>query len=154
MAPANSKRIFTSVRPARVACLIYQDDDDWQESCLRIIEFFSSVWGGAYDIIVPTDGKDLIKSDSISRKPEFELDIAAIVDGAIVLGEAKKNGRLDIKEIKKYLYIAKKIGAQKLVFATFAPSWSAETQGNIDTIITPAEIEPIILTHTNLVSGR
>ncbi len=52
-----SKRIFTSVRPARVACLIHQDDDDWQINCLRVIEFFSSIWGGAHNIIIPTDGK-------------------------------------------------------------------------------------------------
>src|SRR6267142_1496598 len=61
MAIRKPKRILTNVRPARVACLIYQDDEDWQASCLRIIEFFSSVWGGAYNIIVPTDGKDLAK---------------------------------------------------------------------------------------------
>jgi hypothetical protein len=53
------KRLFTSVRPARVACLVHEEDPDWQESCLRVIEFFSRVWGGAYNIIVPTDGKDL-----------------------------------------------------------------------------------------------
>src|SRR6266852_2112721 len=61
MASISSKRIFTNVRPARVACLVHQDDEDWQQSCMRIIEFFSGVWGGAYNIIVPTDGKDIAK---------------------------------------------------------------------------------------------
>jgi len=53
------KRLFTSVRPARIACLISEQDADWQESSLRIIEFFSRVWGGGNNIIVPTDGNDL-----------------------------------------------------------------------------------------------
>jgi hypothetical protein len=56
MASMQQKRIFTSVRPARVAVVIDQADQDWRSSCLRIIEFLSSTWGGAYNIIVPTDG--------------------------------------------------------------------------------------------------
>lgn len=53
------KRIFTSVRPARVAVFLYQDDPNWQSTCIRIIEFFSGAWGGGYNIIVPTDGKTI-----------------------------------------------------------------------------------------------
>jgi hypothetical protein len=53
------KRIFTSVRPARVAVFLYQDDPNWQSTCIRIIEFFSAAWGGGYNIIVPTDGKTI-----------------------------------------------------------------------------------------------
>jgi hypothetical protein len=101
-----------------------------------------------------TGDLELIKSGSDSRKPEFELDIAAIVDGDIVLGEAKKNNRLDTKEIKKYLHIANKVGAKKLVFATFAASWSSETEKNIANIINAANIEPIILAYANLISGQ
>ena len=56
MQPAEQKKIFTSVRPARVAVLIDQADKDWQSSCMRIIEFLSATWGGASNIIVPTDG--------------------------------------------------------------------------------------------------
>lgn len=50
------KRIFTSVRPARVAVFVSKDDSDWQATCTRVIEYLSAAWGGGYSIIVPTDG--------------------------------------------------------------------------------------------------
>lgn len=50
------KVVQASVRPHRIAILIDKNDDVWQDTCLRIIEFFSQLWGGAYNIIVPTDG--------------------------------------------------------------------------------------------------
>lgn len=53
------KTIHASVRPGRVAILTDRVDDHWQDTCLRIIEFFSRLWGGAYNLIVPTDGKTI-----------------------------------------------------------------------------------------------
>jgi hypothetical protein len=53
------KTINASVRPARVAVLIDKSDEDWQDTCLRVIEFFSQVWGGAHNLIIPTDGKTI-----------------------------------------------------------------------------------------------
>ena len=47
------------VRPARVAVLLNSSDADWKETCLRITEFFTTVWGGKRNIIVPTDGKSI-----------------------------------------------------------------------------------------------
>src|SRR6201991_2430996 len=55
MMSSTFKTISTSVRPARVAVLMNQDDEDWQSTCLRIIEFFSGVWGGAHNIIIPVE---------------------------------------------------------------------------------------------------
>jgi hypothetical protein len=53
------KTVHASVRPARVAILVDRADQDWQHTCLRIIEFYSQLWGGAYNIIVPTDGAQI-----------------------------------------------------------------------------------------------
>jgi hypothetical protein len=53
------KTFRVSVRPARVACFIDANDQDWQAGALNIIEAFSRVWGGAYFIIVPTDGQTI-----------------------------------------------------------------------------------------------
>lgn len=50
------KTVHASVRPARVAILVDKADEDWQHTCLRVIEFYSRVWGGAYNVIIPTDG--------------------------------------------------------------------------------------------------
>ncbi len=53
------KTVHASVRPARVAVLIDKTDSHWEHTCLRIIEFFSQMWGGMYNLIVPTDGKTI-----------------------------------------------------------------------------------------------
>jgi len=53
------KTIHASVRPARIATLLDKSDQDWQDTCLRVIEFYSQLWGGAYNIIVPTDGSKI-----------------------------------------------------------------------------------------------
>jgi len=50
------KTISTSVRPARVTVLLDSTDEDWMENALRVIEHYSTAWGGSHNIIIPTDG--------------------------------------------------------------------------------------------------
>jgi hypothetical protein len=50
------KTVLGSVRPARVALLLDEQDPDWQVMCQGAIQFFSQAWGGEYTLIVPTDG--------------------------------------------------------------------------------------------------
>ena len=35
------------------------DDPNWQDTVLRIIEWFSNCWGGCHGLIVPTDGSTI-----------------------------------------------------------------------------------------------
>jgi hypothetical protein len=51
------RRIFTRLRPAKVVVLVDRNDDQWEDICLRVIEWYSAMWGGARNLIVPTDGK-------------------------------------------------------------------------------------------------
>ena len=53
------KTIHASVRPARVAVLVDKADKDWQNTCLRVIEFYSRLWGGAHNIIIPPGGQQI-----------------------------------------------------------------------------------------------
>jgi hypothetical protein len=55
----SSRTVSASVRPSRLAILINRNDQEWQESCLRIIERTSQIWGGWYSCIVPTDGQTI-----------------------------------------------------------------------------------------------
>ena len=57
--PSSFKTLHASVRPPRVAVLVDKSDEYWHHTCLRVIEFFSKLWGGAYNLIVPTDGKTI-----------------------------------------------------------------------------------------------
>jgi hypothetical protein len=47
-----------------------------------------------------------------------ELDIAALVDGQLVIGEVKSNSRLTKKEITSSRFVAKRARARRLLFAT------------------------------------
>ena len=49
--------VSTSLRPSRLAIQLDREDPDWMQSCLRIIEYTTQIWGGWYSFIVPTDGK-------------------------------------------------------------------------------------------------
>ena len=47
------------MRPGRVAVFVDVNDAQWQSTCLRVIEYFTRLWGGCGNIIVPTDGKTI-----------------------------------------------------------------------------------------------
>lgn len=51
------RTVFAGVRPARLAVLIYRNDPYWQETCRRVLECLSSIWGGKNSLLIPTDGK-------------------------------------------------------------------------------------------------
>jgi len=51
--------VSTRVRPGRMAVLVDLNDTHWQGSCLRVIEYFTRLWGGCGNIIIPTDGKEI-----------------------------------------------------------------------------------------------
>jgi len=51
------RSISLLVRPARVAVLIPEKDEYWKHVILQVFEWCSRVWGGAYFVIIPTDGK-------------------------------------------------------------------------------------------------
>ncbi len=49
-----------------------------------------------------------------------EVDIAALVDGELVLVEAKSNNSLSANEVAKYRHLARRCGAKRVIFATTA----------------------------------
>lgn len=50
------RKVFTSLRPARIAILLDQTDQEWMDTCLRIVEWTTGLWGGWYSCLVPTNG--------------------------------------------------------------------------------------------------
>jgi len=103
-----------------------------------------------------TTDLELTKKDATDRKPDLELDILAVLDGELVLGEAKKGNRLgataaaEKKEIQKYCRLAKELVAKKLIFATFSDTWSGETIKNLESVIANLPVDVILLTGSDL----
>ncbi|WP_409291133.1 hypothetical protein [Peribacillus sp. SCS-37] len=54
--------INTSVRPAKIVILVDVNSQFWETDCLAIIAMFNKIWGGNYNLIVPTDGKTIAPS--------------------------------------------------------------------------------------------
>jgi len=53
------RTLSLAVRSPRVVMLLRNDDPNWQDTVLRIIEWFSNCWGGCHSLIVPTDGRTI-----------------------------------------------------------------------------------------------
>lgn len=60
-------------RPPRGVVFIRNDDPDWQETIIRVIEWLSKCWGGCYWFIVPTDG-EMIEETSWWILEKFDPD--------------------------------------------------------------------------------
>jgi len=87
----------------------------------------------------------------------MELDILCIRGGLLTLGDAKKRTNWEklggkSKEIEKYRDL-EAIGAEALVFATFADSWSDSTLRNIRSAV-PSQIAVTLLTGPELLTER
>jgi hypothetical protein len=61
-----------------------------------------------------------------------EIDAAALVDGKLIIVEAKSNDALSQTEVAQYRYLARRTHAWRLVFATSQPTWNAATTERIE----------------------
>ena len=52
------KKVYTSIRPAKVVVIIHKGDN-WRNKCLNLIETFSQLWGGSQNFIIPTNGEEI-----------------------------------------------------------------------------------------------
>ncbi|MBI4100704.1 hypothetical protein HY439_03125 [Candidatus Microgenomates bacterium] len=55
------KNVTASVRTPKVVTFISTSDKHWKHTVMRIIEWYSKMWGGAYNLIIPTDGTTIDK---------------------------------------------------------------------------------------------
>jgi len=84
-----TKRITTKLRPHKLAILVLKNKD-WRDHCLKVIEAYSQIWGGAFNLIIPTDG------EKIDEKFWFLLEnydpdyIAVINDSRFISNDLKK----------------------------------------------------------------
>lgn len=75
------------------------------------------------------------------HRDTVELDIAVIVDGRIIVGEAKSNGKLGdgkknlINSAKRLVAAAKTLAADEIVIATSMGSWSPGTREAVEASI-------------------
>jgi hypothetical protein len=92
--------------------------------------------------------------------PEMEIDICAVYDGEIILGECKRSDRLEktsSKEkevIREYLALAEEIGARKLIFSTFQEKWADAMMDNVRELLGGSEIRPEFLTKSELLEVK
>jgi hypothetical protein len=67
-----------------------------------------------------------ISRDEDLGNPEAEIDICAIMDGNVVIGEASVSGDKTQDDFNTYVSLADDIDADTIVFATLADDWSPD----------------------------
>lgn len=77
-----------------------------------------------------------------------ELDFAAILDGTLIVGEAKKQSNLGggtetQGKLDRTIAVARLLTADTICFATGAPRWSDDTKTSIDTALADDLIAPL-----------
>jgi len=90
------------------------------------------------------------------NKPALEVDVCCLMDGSLIVGEAKtapilaKVRKEERIMIANYRELAADIGASTVVFATIAPSWDTITRQEIDKAFSGDRIKPFILSGSDL----
>lgn len=84
--------------------------------------------------------------EALVRAPgsdDMEVDLWAIADGQIIIGEAKKNDRLESTAARERARctalraLAQAMTADKFVMATSSPQWCDRTRQNVTALIHP-----------------
>jgi len=82
-----------------------------------------------------------------------EVDVWAIVDGRLIVGEAKTTDRLasgnlgEERTTGRLVYVAEAITADELVLATTAPAWHPSTRAAVGAKLAESLIEPRFIEH-------
>jgi len=77
------------------------------------------------------------------------VDIWALVDGKIVIGEANTTGQLESRScdeqgrLKKLRQLADELTADEVVFATTHQSWRPGTRANIEEAFSDSRTSPV-----------
>lgn len=103
---------------------------------------------------------DSLKKESFIFIPEIEIprtnklpdeiDICAILDGDIIIGECKKQAELNDAIIKKYKKYALAIGAREVIFSTSDDDWTQPLKTNIDAEFSDKKIKVEFFTRKDL----
>jgi hypothetical protein len=88
--------------------------------------------------------------------PYCEIDVCAVVNGDLVIGEVKKGDKLERQRlpeeqcISRYHELAEGLGVRLAVFATAETAWSERTSEAINSVFRDSVVPVQQLTHSDL----
>ena len=91
-----------------------------------------------------------IRNDPDKNKPDFEIDICAIADGKLTLGEASSSADKGEDDVDDYVQLAKEVNAKTVVFATMASEWSGHIKNYAEEKCEGSELETLFLEEEDL----
>ena len=97
-----------------------------------------------------------IKFKNAGSQFSGEVDLCAVWDGELIIGEAKKQGELaptlsEVQKIvKKYVHLANMLNARRVVFCTSSPEWKSSTIEAISTAFRGRNAAPRFLVAADL----
>lgn len=97
------------------------------------------------------------RKDPKSEKPNFEIDIAAVMDGRIYLGEAKKDAdasdlhsKLSIRHIDQFLKIGERVSISGLVFSSWSSKWPQGVKERLESLSAESNYEILLYGQNDL----
>lgn len=91
-----------------------------------------------------------IRDDPDKSDPVFEIDICAIVDGQIIIGEASISPTKGEDDVDPYITLAGQVGAQTVVFASLNSEWSDHITGYTQAKCEGMDVDPLFLEREDL----
>ena len=89
--------ITTGIRPAKLAVLLDINSQYWETDCLSSVAMFNRIWGGDYNLIIPTDG-DEIHPYFLQILKAYDPDYIQIYSGTV-----RQLKEFDRKQFDEYL---------------------------------------------------
>lgn len=88
------------------------------------------------------------RKDPAQERPDFEMDLLAVVDGNLYFGEAKKDAnssnpknKLSVNQIDRILSFNKFMPLKGLVFSSYSNKWPADVSNRFDEIDAKSQFE-------------
>ncbi len=86
----------------------------------------------------------------IDNNGERNIDFSCLLDGRVLIGEAKSNDEIEDRQFKFYETLVKQAGIDGVVFATSETNWKPSTQSRIANLKSNFKGEVLVLTKSQL----
>lgn len=91
-----------------------------------------------------------LRRDPSTSTPDMEIDVCAISNGRVVIGEATTGTNKTQDDLDRYLRIAEEVGAKQVVFATLDEEWSDDYRAYGDTKFSETRVNLRFMTREDL----
>src|SRR6185436_2416575 len=94
------RQLAITLRPSRLAVLFY-GEGDWKVSAKVILDLFSRIWGGGYNVMIPCDSAGGVKEPFLEVASRFDPDRWGVYSPSLYSRRMLDPSRFDIEMDQK-----------------------------------------------------